>query len=287
MKVDADHVPTSPATHKMPMVSIVMTAYNAERFIKASVAAALAQDYPNFELVVVDDGSTDRTAAICESIDDPRLRFYRAARIGRCRALNKAVEMARGEYIANNDADDLSFADRLSYVMNFVSSHTDLALVGTPAVPTPIFVEHVPVEYTPLARSSGEVAENVVWPSRTTMYRRNLFNHSTVVYPKAVWRLMGGYDEDLDVCEDYDFYLRAMQFGRAAILPKPMVLWLTNSGGHFRKKSMEEYLSAMNLIKKRAYHLLNLPVWMRPYHGIWAQVYKVLVLYRGWPAMGP
>ncbi len=281
MKVDVDHAPTPLASREKPMVSIVITAYNAERFIKATVVAALAQDYPNFELVVVDDGSTDRTAAICESIDDPRLRFYRAARIGRSRALNKAVELARGEYIANNDADDLSFAYRLRYVMNFVSSHADLALVGTPAVPTPIFVEHVPPEYIPLARSSRDVAENVAWPSRITMYRRNVFNHSTVVYPKTVWRLMGGYDEGLDVCEDYDFYLRAMQFGRAAILPEPTVLWLTKSGGYFRKKSMGDYFRTMNLIKRRAYHLLNLPVWMRPYHAIWAQVCKVVVLYRG------
>jgi len=286
MKVDADHVHDSLASREMPMVSIVMTAYNAERFIKASVFAALAQDYPNFEVVVVDDGSTDRTAAICESIDNPHLRFYRAARIGRSRALNKAVELARGEYIANNDADDLSFDYRLNYVMSFARSQADIAFIGTPAVPTPIFVNHVTAASLPSAESSEEIQEKVVWPSRITVYRRNLFNHSTLVYPKTVWRLMGGYDEGLDMCEDYDFYLRAMQFGRAAILPKPTILWLRESGGYFRKKSMSDYLKTMTVIKRRAYHLLNLPVWMWPYHAIWTQVYKAVVFYRGWPVPG-
>lgn len=281
------HAPHPSLRHDAPMVSIIITTYNAERFIKASVLAALAQDYPNFEVVVVDDGSTDRTAAICEEIGDPRLRVYRAARIGRSRALNKAVELARGEYIANNDADDLSFAYRLSYMMNFARSQADIAFVGTPAVPTLTFVGHIPADSVPPARSAEGIQENVVWPSRITVYRRNLFNHSTLLYPKTVWRLMGGYDEGLDMCEDYDFYLRAMQFGRAAILPRPTVLWLTESGGYFRKKSMTDYLKTMTLIKRRAYRLLSLPVWMRPYHAIWTQVYKAVVLYRGWPVPGP
>ncbi|ALA61146.1 glycosyltransferase family 2 protein [Nitrospira moscoviensis] len=280
------HTPNPSLRHDAPMVSIIMTTYNAERFIKASVLAALAQDYPNFEVVVVDDGSTDRTAAICEEIHDPRLRVHRAERIGRSRALNKAVELARGEYIANNDADDLSFTYRLSYVMKFARLQADVAFIGTPAVPTQTFVDHIAAESVPPEESSEDTQGNVVWPSRITVFRRNLFNHSTLVYPKTVWRLMGGYDEGLDMCEDYDFYLRAMQFGRAAILPKPTVVWLTESGGYFRKKSMADYLKTMNLIKRRAYRLLNLPLWMRPYHALWTQVYKAGILYRGWPEPG-
>lgn len=274
----------SPVTVQ-PLVSIVMTAFNAERFIVATVRAALAQDYPSFEVVVVDDGSTDRTATLCEAIADPRLRVIRTGKIGRCRALNVAVQHARGRFIANNDADDLSLPSRLSYTIGFLQSHPEVALVGTPAVPARTFQQTVPAELAGSAATPPDPGK-IAWPSRLLLYRRNLFNHSTIAYPKEVWSRMGGYDEALDVCEDYDFYLRAVQFGRAALLPDPTVLWLTDSGGYFRRKSMQEYLQAMARIKRRSYHLLQLPLWMRPYHALWVQVYRVNILCRGWPNQG-
>lgn len=256
-----------------PTVSLVMTTFNAARFVRASLRAALAQTYRAYEVVVIDDGSTDDTAEICASIQDPRLRFYRVNRVGRCRALNMAVDLARGVYIANNDADDLSLPDRLSYVMRFAERHEDLAMLGTAAVPVREFAEDIPeLQRTqePTAAKPGSAR----WPSKLLLYRRNLFNHSTIVYPKRTWRLMGGYDEGLGMCEDYDFYLRALQFGRAALLPQATVMWLTESGGYFRQKSTAEYLKTLAAIKKRAFRLLGLPVWMRPYHPLWVQAYR-------------
>ena len=91
MKVDANHGPTSLALSEKPMVSIVITAYNAERFIGACINAALEQTYPNFEVLVVDDGSTDGTAQICSSVADPRFRYVTWGRLGRPKALNAGI----------------------------------------------------------------------------------------------------------------------------------------------------------------------------------------------------
>src|SRR5208283_6090399 len=102
---------------RIPKVSIVFTTYNDERYIGASVSAALAQDYSNFEVVVVDDGSTDSTEGVFKGISDTRLRYMKRDRMGRSAALNEAIAQAEGDFIAINDADDLSFPFRLSYVM--------------------------------------------------------------------------------------------------------------------------------------------------------------------------
>lgn len=257
-------------TGASPLVSIVFTTYNAARFIETSLSAALAQDYPHFEVVVADDGSTDETEQICRAIHDPRLRFLKLGRVGRCRALNQAVSAAKGKYIANNDADDISFPHRLTYVVNFLETHGDVAYVGTGVVCAETF-SPVPPESAP--SEPDRLSNEVKWPGRADLYRRNLFNHSTLVYPKSTWQAIGGYDETLGLSEDYDFYLRAIQRGRAALLPEKTVLWCANSNGYFRQKGIVEYLKVMSKIKMRAHQLLGLPSWLLMYHYLWSFYY--------------
>ena len=261
-----------------PRVSIVFTAYNAERYIKASVSAALSQTYHNFEVIVVDDGSIDRTGEICAAITDPRFRYLYKGRLGRSRALNVGVEHAQGDYIAINDADDLSLPHRLEYSIEFLLAHPDVAFLGTGFVETAVFQESIPQDILVASAFSTHRGE-VLWPSRLTVYRRNLFNNSTLLFPKAVWRAVGGYDERLSLCEDYDFYLRAMQCGKAALLPGQTVMWYTNPDGFFKQKSLEDYLAAMAVIKLRALDVLGLPRWMRLYHPLWVKVHQTLRWY--------
>ena len=128
------------------MVSIVITAYNAEQFIGACIKAALAQTYPNFEVLVVDDGSTDGTSRICRSIADPRFHYLTWGRLGRPRALNAGVDAAKGEYIAINDADDLSLPYRLQYSIDFMREHPEMAYLGTGFAETNTFHERIPDE---------------------------------------------------------------------------------------------------------------------------------------------
>jgi glycosyltransferase involved in cell wall biosynthesis len=254
-------------TVALPFASIVITAYNAERFIGACVTAALAQTYPNFEVIVVDDGSIDGTALICQTIPDPRLRYLSRGRIGRQRALNVGISAAMGDYIAINDADDLSFPHRLEYTIDFLGNHSDVAYVGSGYAETDVFLASVPRRI--IAEAATPPAALCTWPSRTALFRRNLFLHSTMVYPKSTWQRIGCYDEGLTNNEDYDFYLRAMQFGKAALLPGRTVLRYTNSNSFFKQKSKAEYLQALRFIKRRAHRLLDLPRWLRWYQPVW------------------
>ncbi len=263
-----------------PMVSLVITAYNAERYIGACIRAALAQTYPKFEVIVVDDGSTDGTARICRDIHDPRFRYLTWGRLGRPRALNAGIAEAKGAYIAIDDADDLCLPHRLQYSMDFLVNNPGTAYIGTRFAQTDVFDETLLERVkTAAARHSAEAP---VWPGRIELFRRNLFNNSTLLYPKSTWERIGGYDEQLTNSEDYDFYLRALQCGPAALLPGRTVLWYTNPKGFFKQKSKQEHLRVLGLIKRRAHRLLNLPGWLRLYHPVWVGWH---LLVQGFPGL--
>jgi glycosyltransferase involved in cell wall biosynthesis len=237
-----------------PKVSVVLTAYNAERYIAASVAAALAQTYANLEVLVFDDGSSDATGEICRAFTDPRFRYIASPRIGRCRALNTAVSAAAGEYIAINDADDLSLPGRVSYEMGFALEHKEVAYVATRYFCTDEF--HGVVPPAVLAEANAPIAQRPAWTDPRELYRRNLFNNSTLLYPKTTWQRIGGYDEALGNSE-------------AALLPARTVLWYTNPQGFFKQKSRREHHRAIGVIRRRAHRLLGLPPWLKLYHPAW------------------
>lgn len=248
-----------------PSVTILITVYNGDRFIGASVSAALRQDYPNFEVLVVDDGSEDRTANICRAMRNPRLRYVRLDRVGRRKALNQAIALAGGDYIAINDADDLSLPHRLRASIQCFSENPGLAFLGTAYLTTDVFLEEIPERYLCREAQSGAAADRI---SAARLYRSNPFINSTVMFPKRVWTAMGGYDEELTNCEDYDFFLRALQWGSAAWVKDPTVLWYTNPTSFFKRISAAEYLRTLRLIKRRAHRLLRLPRWVSLYDGL-------------------
>lgn len=95
------------------LVSVILPAYNAERFLKESIDSILAQTYRNFELIVLNDGSTDRTEEIVLSYSDPRIRYVKNEQnLKLIKTLNKGIDLAKGEYIARMDADDVSLPTR-------------------------------------------------------------------------------------------------------------------------------------------------------------------------------
>jgi len=255
---------------RQPKVSILITAYNAERYIHASVSAALAQRYPNFEVVVVNDGSSDKTGEICAAIRDSRLRYLSRGRLGRARALNEGIAAAAGDYIAINDADDLSLPGRLAYSMEVACAHPDLAYLGTWYIRTAHFRDQTPSTESSALKEGA--SDRIVWPAPAMVYLRNMFVNSTLLYPKSTWERIGGYDERLPLSEDYDFQLRALQCGRAAWLPRRTVVWYENPESFFKKKSKREQWESLGLIRRRARRLLRLPLLLGLYHPVWVMM---------------
>ncbi|EME20387.1 glycosyltransferase family 2 protein [Rhodococcus triatomae] len=114
-----------------PLVTVLVPAYNAALHLRESIDTILAQDFRDFELLVVDDGSTDDTPAVLASVDDPRLRVVRQDNTGLVGALNRGLDEARGEFVARMDADDPMPAGRLSAQMRAMHADPGLIVCGT------------------------------------------------------------------------------------------------------------------------------------------------------------
>lgn len=187
-----------------PVISMVMPAYNVEKWVGPAIISLLNQTFTEFELIVVDDGSTDNTLNVLKEIEkkDSRVRVYfNGDNRGLVYTLNKALVFARGDYVARMDADDIAMPNRLEKQMRFLNDHPDYSLVGSQMVS----IDEQGREY---AKSSCPVEYDIA--------RRALHYSSPVPHiwlcKKSVYTDLGGY-RDVAPAEDYDFLLRMESLG--------------------------------------------------------------------------
>ena len=223
-RADAKH--QSVQSGEPPRISVIMAAYNAERFIGEAIESVLAQTYSNWELVCIEDCSTDGTAAIVAhySARDPRVRLIRnTANLGGAHSRNVGVEQARGEYLAMFDADDLSLPDRFERsIRAFEEGGECVGLVGSQAY----FIDE---DGVPLGQSTmvciPEYLTGEVVPDACPL------RHSSWMMRACVFRAVGGYEPLFrSWVDDYDLYLRAVRVTRAVYLSPPLVKWRWHTG---------------------------------------------------------
>jgi glycosyltransferase involved in cell wall biosynthesis len=188
---------------KSPLVSIVMPVWNGADFIAEALESILAQTFQDFELVVVDDGSTDRTPDILKACADPRLRVRRLDHAGIVKALNFGVSEAKAEWIARQDADDISLPRRLEVQWErlrrnpaAVLAHTEIDVIG-----------HVtgPVKRPRFPSSRAFLALKLCFVCPIT--------HSTVMFRKSAFLEAGGYRPEERHAEDYALWGRLLSLG--------------------------------------------------------------------------
>jgi glycosyltransferase involved in cell wall biosynthesis len=115
----------------MPRVSVIMSVFNGEPFLRAALESMFRQTFTDFEFIIIDDGSTDRSAAIIREYIDPRLILLEQDNQGIAMALNRGLSIAQGEYIARQDADDISHPERFRVQLEFLDAHPEIAVLGT------------------------------------------------------------------------------------------------------------------------------------------------------------
>lgn len=115
-----------------PKITVLMSVYNGEKFLRQAVDSILNQSFKNFEFIIIDDGSTDRTAEIVKSYKDERIKFIQNEKnVGLAKSLNRGIQLAKGEYIARMDADDLSLPRRFEKQVKFMDKDPKIAICGT------------------------------------------------------------------------------------------------------------------------------------------------------------
>jgi glycosyltransferase involved in cell wall biosynthesis len=115
-----------------PKISVVMPVYNGKEYLALAVESILRQTFADFEFIIINDGSTDNSADIAASYEDPRIKLlHNDKNLGLIPSFNRGLENSRGEYIARMDADDIAFPDRFKKQVAFLDDHPDIALCGS------------------------------------------------------------------------------------------------------------------------------------------------------------
>ncbi len=199
----------------MPAVSVVMPVYNGEKYLKEAIESVLGQTFRDFEFIVVDDGSTDRTPDILGSY--PELEVVSQANAGVTRALNAGFRQAVGKYIARMDADDVALPTRLERQVAYLEAHPQVGLLG--AAYYEIDETGRTVRQVTMPLSDGEL--------RKALARYNPFLHSSIVVRKDLAEKLDYYDEDerYKCCEDYEFWIRLARHSQLANLGEALMKW--------------------------------------------------------------
>ena len=192
-----------------PAISILMPAYNAAPFVAEAVASLLAQSYPHWELIVVDDASTDSTRDEIRKFSDPRIRIVeRPTNQGLIAVLNLGLSLCRGTWIARMDADDICHPERLAKQMAFVNEHTDIQVLGTG------------VRFFRNNTEGARVwSQELIHPdSQDGIVAQMIFHssvaHATVLMKRSlVDRYNPLYNVEFPHAEDYELWTRMLQDG--------------------------------------------------------------------------
>jgi glycosyltransferase involved in cell wall biosynthesis len=183
-----------------PKVTVLMSVYNGERYLREAIDSILTQTFLDFELAIVNDGSIDSTAEIISSYNDPRIRLINNARnLGLTKSLNKGLELARGQFVARQDADDISEPERLAKQVDFLEAHPDIALLGT--------------FYQEIDERGNKIADCKL-PCDCTNIRWALFFYTPFIHGSVMFRRatalakIGFYNEHFRYAQDYDYWCR-------------------------------------------------------------------------------
>lgn len=231
-------------TNATPLVSVLMPVYNAERYVVEAVESILNQTFTDFEFIIINDGSTDRSLEILQlyARQDKRVRLISRENQGLVKTLNEGVDLAVAPYIARMDADDISYPDRLFKQVNFLNEHPNYVVVGSRTQlidedgdPLSLFSLHTTHKEIDLAHLQGRGGA-IAHPA--AMFRKNEFN------------AVGGYRLEFIHAEDLDLWLRMAEVGELGNLPNLLLDYrqhLTSIGHKYR---IEQISSTNKAIKE-------------------------------------
>ena len=216
-----------------PRVSVLMPVYNEEGRAGRALDSVLQQTYPSFEVVVVDDGSTDRTGDVLGSFEhDRRVRVVRFdENQGLVAALNHGLSLCRGRLVARLDADDVCAPTRLERQVAVFDEFPDTAICATAYDRVSASGEFLRIGVPPLTHAALAVA----------MLAGNRILHASIMFDSTLLRAVGGYDEAWFPVEDYDLWLRIMRVGTYRGLPTPEVTYTVNPEGISATRAAEQH----------------------------------------------
>jgi glycosyltransferase involved in cell wall biosynthesis len=235
-----------------PLVSVLITVYNGMPLLKEVIEHLQKQTYKNIEIVAVDDASTDESLAYLQSVSHHNLKLITEGKLGRGKALNAGLAHCTGKYVAVNDADDLSFPDRIRKQVEFLEENPEYGLVGSNFIKS--FSEEKK-EYTNKSLTNEAL--------RAELSLHSCIQHSAAMFRKSVMDQVGGYNLNIRFLYDRDIYIRVAAISKISNLPDHLVSINRHENQYFNStfKGLTRQIFTLKLCFK-AIALLNLPKYL-------------------------
>ncbi len=197
-----------------PLVTVLMPVFNAEMYVKQAIESILHQTYTHFELLVINDGSTDASVEMIKSFTDDRIHLIEnQSNLGLIATLNKGFELAKGKYIARMDADDISLKDRLKEQVRYMEAHPEVGVFGC--------------AYAELKHH--EVGKETIFLSNHDSLKSVLFFNSCMAHPTVMLRTEVirqnelSYNSEFKHAEDYEYWVRSIELTKFSNTPKVLL----------------------------------------------------------------
>jgi hypothetical protein len=200
-----------------PQVSVLLPVYNCPGYVGAAIESILNQSFSDFELIIIDDGSTDSTPEELDRFSDPRIRRYRQDNQGLAATLNRAIFLAKAPLLARQDQDDLSMPERLKKQVLYMHANPECGLLGSWA------------QIMEINKLSSRFHRHPTsdWELRYGLLFNNPFVHSSVMLRKSVVTELGGYttDPERQPPEDYELWSRIARVSAVANIPDVLLIY--------------------------------------------------------------
>ncbi len=235
-----------------PLITVVMSVYNSGDFLEEAINSILNQTLGDFEFIMIDDASTDRSLAIMErfSRKDNRIKLIRHKHNkGLTKSLIEAIEQARGEYVARQDSDDISLPQRLEKQAGFLTHHPPYGAIGTSAE---------------IIDENGITIKKALVPKSWILIKQmlkfgNCFLHGSMMIRKIDYIKMGGYRSIFNLSQDFDLWLRLSKFKKLKNLKETLYLWRKTKDNITSKRINEQFkVGALALYDCRSENCLHI-----------------------------
>tara|TARA_Y200000002_G_scaffold299988_1_gene254967 strand:+ start:7833 stop:8819 length:987 start_codon:yes stop_codon:yes gene_type:complete len=225
------------------LISVILPVRNGKEYLNDSIQSILNQTYSNFELIIVNDGSTDNTLEIINSYDDDRIRVFSTNGLGLVNALNLALKHSKGKFIARMDADDVSMQNRLEKQFERINEDEDIGLVFTNVIlidNDSNIIKKMPYHQI----NNNNIEKSLIFKSKSIQ-----LVHPSILIRKKLLEKIGGY-RNYSACEDRDLWLRLISETKFTKLEDPLLFYRVNYEGvsktMFKKQSVNSILCVLN-----------------------------------------
>lgn len=243
-------------------VSVIIPAYNAEQFIAETINSALSQTSPAYEIIVIDDGSTDNTAKIVSKFKAP-VNLIQQPNKGVSAARNTGIRNATGDFIAFLDADDLWTPNKLEKQLEFFTAQPEVSTVITDEL---YFVDNHKIivdSYLNKASFSSQLPKepSILKTPVTWLFTQSFVATSSVVCRKNVLDKAGFFDESMSICEDRDMWIRLAFEAPIGLIPEVMIHKRQEHGGNLSNINREGIIKGIEIVlsryEKKAYQAIR------------------------------